>query len=58
MQTQTYDLKELARLLNFTEAYCKMVLKRMGQDPSAPIDEGTAAELAKKLSRPWPPESN
>ena len=58
MGTQTYELKELAKLLKFNEAYCKMVLKRMGQDPTAPIDESTAAELADKLSRPWPPEAN
>ena len=53
--SQTYELKQLAKLLNFTAAYCKMCLKKMGADPSEPIDEDTAAKLADILSRPWPP---
>ncbi len=55
---QTYELQELAKLLNFTSQYVKMLLKRLGHDPDAPIDEETAKEVAAKLSRPWPPESD
>ena len=53
--TKTYDLKELAKLLNFTVPYCKIVLKGLGIDPNETIDEEAAARLADKLSRPWPP---
>ncbi|MEZ4288352.1 MAG: hypothetical protein R3A47_09465 [Polyangiales bacterium] len=56
MNAKTYDLKELSKLLNFTPAYCKMVLKGWGVDPNGAIDEPTAAKLAEKLSRPWPPQ--
>lgn len=52
---ETYELRELARLLRYNAAYCKMLLKKMGHDPSDRIDEDTAAKLADKLSRPWPP---
>ena len=56
MQKSTYKLNEIAKLLQFTPAYCKMVLKRMKRDPMDPIDGMTAAELARRLSRPWPPQ--
>ena len=52
---ETYELRELARLLRYNAAYCKMLLKKMGHDPSDRIDEDTAQKLADKLSRPWPP---
>lgn len=53
---QTYELKELSKLLNYNSAFIKMLLKRMGMDPNDPITEETAKELADKLSREWPPE--
>ena len=52
---KTYELKELATLTTFTVPYCKMVLKGLGVDPNAPIDEADAARMANKLKRPWPP---
>ncbi len=55
---QTYSLQELSKLLNFTAPYIKMLLKRMGHDPDAPIDEALAKQLAEKLSRPWPPAAD
>ena len=53
--TDTYDLRELAKLLNWNPAHCKVILKQLGADPGAPIDESTAAKVAEKIRRPWPP---
>lgn len=55
MGTQTYELKELANLLGWNPAHCKVILKQLGKDPSAPIDEETAAMVAQKIRRQWPP---
>ena len=52
---QTYDLRELAKLLNWNPAHCKVILKAMGADPTQPIDEETAAKVAQKIRRAWPP---
>ena len=48
--TDTYDLKELAKLLNWNPAHCKVILKQLGADPSGPIDEETAAKVARQDS--------
>ncbi len=57
MVTETYDLKELCKLLNWNPAHCKVILKQLGADPSQPIDEETAAKVAEKIRRPWPPQA-
>ena len=54
---KTYSVEELAKAIKFNLAYCKMNLRRMGVDPASPIDEDTAAALAKRVSRPWPPQA-
>ena len=43
---QTYELRELAKLLNWNPAHCKVILRQLGADPTQPIDEDTAARLA------------
>ena len=53
--TDTYDLKELAKLLGWNPAHCKVILKQLGADPAQPIDEETAAKVAGKIRRAWPP---
>ncbi len=55
--TETYGLKELAKLLNWNAAHCKVILKQLGADPAQPIDEDTAAKVAGKIRRPWPPKA-
>ena len=55
--TDTYDLKGLAKLLNWNPAHCKVILKQLGADPAGPIDEDTAAKVAGKIRRPWPPNA-
>ena len=51
----TYDLRELAKLLNWNAAHCKVILQQLGADPMEPIDEDTAAKVARKIRRAWPP---
>jgi len=53
--TQTYALGELAKLLNWSPAHCKVILKQLGADPKDPIPEETAAQVAEKIRRAWPP---
>ena len=55
--THTYDLKELAKLLNWNPAHCKVILKQLGVNPTDPIDEDTAAKVAQKIRRQWPPQA-
>lgn len=55
--TETYELRELAKLLNWNPAHCKVILKQLGADPSGPIDEETAAKVAQKIRRQWPPQA-
>ena len=55
--TETYDLRELAKLLNWNPAHCKVILKQLGADPTQPIDEETAARVAQKIRRQWPPQA-
>ena len=55
--TGTYELRELAKLLNWNPAHCKVILKSLGKDPSSPIDEETAAQVAQKIRRQWPPQA-
>lgn len=55
--TETYDLKQLAKLLNWNPAHCKVILKQLGADPTQPIDEETAAKVAQKIRRQWPPNA-
>ena len=55
--TETYELKELAKLLNWNPAHCKVILKQLGVDPAQPIDEETAAKVAQKIRRRWPPQA-
>ena len=52
---QTYELKELAKLLNWNPAHCKVIVKQLGADPGQPIDEETAARVARRIRRAWPP---
>jgi hypothetical protein len=59
MTNPTYDLDQLAKLLRFTPAYVKMVLKKFeGYEAGQPITEALAAQVAEKLSRPWPPSAH
>ena len=55
--TQTYDLKELAKLLNWNPAHCKVIVKQMGGDPNAPIGEEIARKVAERVKRAWPPQA-
>jgi hypothetical protein len=55
--TDTYNLKELAKLLSWNPAHCKVILKQLGADPAGPIDDETAAKVAGKIRRPWPPKA-
>ncbi len=56
MANTTYELDELAKLLKFQPAYVKMILKKFDQyEAGKPIPESLAAQVAEKLSRPWPP---
>jgi len=57
VSTETYDLKQLAKLLNWNPAHCKVILKQLGADPAQPIDDQTAAKVADKIRRPWPPKA-
>lgn len=56
MAQATYDLKELARLLGWNPAHCKVIVKQLGADPGGPISEDIAAQVATKIRRPWPPQ--
>jgi hypothetical protein len=53
----TYTLKELAKLLAWNSAHCKVILKQLGADPAGQIDNETAAKVAEKVHRPWPPKA-
>ena len=55
--TDTYTLKELAKLLAWNPAHCKVILKQLGADPASQIDNETAAKVADKVHRPWPPKA-
>jgi hypothetical protein len=55
--THTYELRELAKLLNWNPAHCKVILKQLGVNPTEPIDEDTAAKVAQKIRRQWPPQA-
>jgi hypothetical protein len=55
--SETYDLQELAKLLHWNPAHCKVILKQLGADPTQPIDEETAAKVAQKIRRQWPPNA-
>ncbi len=55
--TESYELRELAKLLNWNPAHCKVILKQLGADPTQPIDEETAARVAQKIRRQWPPQA-
>jgi hypothetical protein len=52
-----YELKELAKLLGWNPAHCKVIVKQLGKDPTQPIDEETAAKVAGRIRRPWPPQA-
>jgi len=56
-ETATYDLGELAKLLNWNPAHCKVILKQLGADPSGRIDDETASKVAQKIRRQWPPQA-
>jgi hypothetical protein len=56
-ETSTYELRELAKLLNWNPAHCKVILKQLGADPAGQIDNETAAKVADKVHRPWPPKA-
>ena len=53
----TYELGELAKLLNWNPAHCKVILKQLGADPAQPIDDETASRVAQKIRRQWPPQA-
>jgi len=53
----TYTLKELAKLLAWNPAHCKVILKQLGADPAQPIDDETASKVAQKIRRQWPPQA-
>ncbi len=55
--TETYELGELAKLLNWNPAHCKVILKQLGADPAQPIDDETASRVAQKIRRQWPPQA-
>ena len=55
--TETYELRELAKLLNWNPAHCKVILKQLGKDPTEPIDDETAAQVAGKIRGPWRPQA-
>jgi hypothetical protein len=55
--TDTYTLNELAKLLSWNPAHCKVILKQLGADPDGPIDDDTAAKVAQRVRRPWPPRA-
>ena len=55
--THTYELKELAKLLNWNPAHCKVIVKQLGADPTQPIDEEIAAKVAQRIRRQWPPQA-
>jgi len=55
--SETYDLGELAKLLNWNPAHCKVILKQLGADPAQPIDDETASRVAQKIRRQWPPQA-
>ena len=55
--THTYELKELAKLLNWNPAHCKVIVKQLGADPTQPIDEEIAAKVAQRIRRQWPPKA-
>ena len=55
--TDTYTLKELAKLPAWNPAHCKVILKQLGADPAGQIDNETAAKVADKVHRPWPPKA-
>ena len=55
--TVTYELRELAKLLNWNPAHCKVILKQLGADPAQPINGETAAKVAQKIRRQWPPQA-
>lgn len=58
-EPRTYTIEELAGLVNFTSSYIKMLLvNRMKLDPTQPISEETAATIAKRLKRAWPPDQS
>lgn len=56
MAQATYNLKELAQLLSWNSAHCKVIVKQLGCDPKGPIGEDIAAQVAEKIRRPWPPQ--
>ncbi len=58
MDTDTYELNQLCKILNWNPAHCKVILKQLGADPSQPIDEETAAKVAGRIRRPWPPQQH
>ncbi len=59
MTDTTYDIDELAKLLKYSSAYVKMVLKKFdGYEDGKPISASLAAQVAQKLSRPWPPTTH
>ena len=54
---QTYELRELAKLLNWNPAHCKGILRQLGADPNQPIAAELAAKVAQKIRRAWPPQA-
>ena len=54
--TKTYTIEELSYKTKFNKSFIKMLLKQLSIDPSAPICEDDAMNVAERLRRPWPPE--
>jgi hypothetical protein len=56
MQQQSYELADLAKALNYSPAYVRMVLRKFdGYQEGEPVSADLAQKVADKLSRPWPP---
>jgi hypothetical protein len=53
---QSYELADLAKALNYSPAYVRMVLRKFdGYQEGKPVSADLAQRVADKLSRPWPP---
>ena len=55
--TDTYDLKELAKLLGWNPGSLQSDPQTARCRPDGEIDDETAAKVAQKIRRPWPPKA-
>ena len=52
--TDTYELKELAKLLGWNPAHCKVILKKLGADPAGEIDNRRLQPSARPIASTRP----